>query len=856
MRAILSLISVLILISCQSKITPEVFNDTDFSNEEFESIEGDLLSDDDFELDGSDDFSDAEFEGEVSVNDENLDWSDDDFNLDSSDEFSLEGEDEFSDSELDVDVSSANNESLDWSDDDFEDFEDFSDFDSDKVSDDELDIDESFVGSNELDIEDEFLTNEDELDLGRDQISPDLSATLEEELDLDSEFESFDFNEDEFAVSDAGFEDELDDFDNLADELELDLDESISPIIPDTAIDDLSATSDFVAEIEDIGPIETQTTQKQDPFTALNKIVNMSYDSFVRGGSMILDFTNPPQYTVQFDQAAKQFFILVSNTTVEDQFKRPFYTKDFDQDFGAVSAFQEGTTARLAIQLRSTKQPFVYIEGNKMLISPDSSGNPMGPIAQNSLSGFDQEGRTSLVNSSTNMSSNNSGTPVSMSGSNEILGARTLEEFLLNNNKFYGKPISIQVKDEDIKDVIHFISDETGANIVLSGDVKGKLSLKLKQVPWDQALIMIMRTHKLGYVRSGNIIRITTLDSLRAESEDAKSMIDARKNLSPVQLKVFPLSYAKPDDLAKKIKDFLTPKTGQAMADDRTSSLIIQDTQDVLKGIQSLIAELDQPPTQVMIEGKIVEANKDFTQSIGLQWGFGGGSYEVSPQGGANNGPITSRPSIGVNSFPGNGGVLSTTGKTFGLGLLTGTLNLFGEIGALLNLAETENKARVISSPKVVTMNNEPAKIGQTNEILQVKTTVSDGITETTIERIPVEVSLEVTPQIASDASVLLQIKLLREFAGGNIRVGGQEARPKNTRTAETKVLVKNNHTAVVGGIYQSDATKSEAGVPRVRKIPLLGWLFRTEDVTKESNELMIFLTPRIVNNRLQQAKL
>jgi type IV pilus assembly protein PilQ len=421
--------------------------------------------------------------------------------------------------------------------------------------------------------------------------------------------------------------------------------------------------------------------------------------------------------------------------------------------------------------------------------------------------------------------------------SEKILSSQNLAEFLAGNTKFYGKKISIETNDMDVREALKFITDESGVNMVISDEVKGSLSLKLRQVPWDQALVMVMKARKLGYSRQGNVLRIAPIADLKQEEDDAAKVALARKGVEPLKVRMFPISYAKVDELEKKIKEFLTER-GKVIGDQRTNALVITDQEDSLARAAKLIKSLDIQPAQVLIEGKIVEAKESFMRNVGVNWG---GSGDVIKLANGKRGPVNMTPSFSVNP------TTKVGGGNFNFNVSVGTLDILGNLSASLALSETEEKVKVISSPRIMTLTNEKANISQSTEVPVKTITNQNGNITETFQFKPLKMSLEVTPQVTADASVIMNVTVNREFQGANLTSGGF---PVNSRSAQTKVLVKNGQTAVIGGIYQSDATEGNEGTPWIKDIPILGSLFKTATSRKEKIELVIFLTPRIVGQQ------
>lgn len=593
------------------------------------------------------------------------------------------------------------------------------------------------------------------------------------------------------------------------------------------------------APVEESVPVEDSFSpaQASSPTAVVTDIDFLANQS---GGTISIKTSSPAQYTTRYNEKTQQYVIELQNTQLSSAMKRPYIMKDFDTAFGAINAYQaEGSqVARIVVQLKTGGEPLVQQEGSALLVLPPTtaSSTPIAASGNGQPQGWEQS------------------YDVNAAAKEEALGARSLDEFLTGSGKFYGRPISIQINDADVRDVISFIADESGVNLVLGEDVDGKISLKLREVPWDQALVIVMKAKGLGYVRQGSVIRITKLGTLQAEAQLSKSIVDAQKVLAPLRVKVIPVSYATVTELEAQVKPFLTVERGKVVSDARTSSLIITDTAEVLEKVSRLVRELDIPPAQVMIEGKVVEAGETFGRVLGINWGWTGVQTQLANGGGVNGSPLNM--SLNFNSNPINSEQLrAISGGRMGLRI--GAFDFFGDLNAQLALAQSDSLVRIISSPRIVTMNKQPAEILQKGEVITINKTIdattgsSSQTATATATRTPVQLRLSVTPQVTNEGSVLLDVDVLREFAGA---VADQvtQARPVNSRSAKTKVMVPNGQTAVIGGIYQNDEQLNETGVPILKDIPVFGWLFKSKVESREKNELIIFLTPRILNAKEQ----
>lgn len=556
--------------------------------------------------------------------------------------------------------------------------------------------------------------------------------------------------------------------------------------------------------------LPTQQEIAAAPSAAPAHITDLKFKANETGGTVVVQGDRPLTFTTRVNPDLHQYIVEVDNAILPDRLKRSLNTRDIKGAVGAIDAYQNpgSTTARFVIQMRDgASEPAVQQEGNNLLIVAASG---QAPVANAEATDESPESK--------------------------ILPSQNLTEFLAGNAQFYGKKISIETNSMDIRDALNFITEESGVNMVLSDEVKGNVSLKLRQVPWDQALVVIMRARKLGYTRQGNVLRIAPLADLKAEEDDANKLAAARKTLEPLKVRMFPISYAKVDELEKKIKDFLGDR-GKAVGDLRTNALVVTDIEDNLDRIAKLIASLDTQPQQVLIEGKIVEAQEDFTRNIGVSWSSSGTNIKL---GNSSRGPVNMTPNFNVNPGKGSGG------QNLNFGLNIGTLDVFGSITAALALSETENKVKVLASPRIFTMSNEKADINQTTEVPIKQVTINGTSNQTSFQFKPLTLKLEVTPQVTSDGSVIMKVTVNRQFQGAIVdaQLGSFSV---NSREANTRVLVKNGQTAVIGGIYQSDATDNDTGVPWFREVPFVGWLFKTKNSTKSKSELLIFLTPRIM---------
>lgn len=599
---------------------------------------------------------------------------------------------------------------------------------------------------------------------------------------------------------------------------EFDLDNELLPPVAEPPVEQPVATT----KVDELDPFimpEPPIAQPATIQTAANvRIKSIQYKANDTGGAILIQADGPINFITRNNPDTQQLIVEIPGAVLPDRLKRPFNMRDIKGAFGSMDPYQEkgSNVARFVVQVRpNSSDPFVTVEGDTLLIVADKSQV------------------SSLTNTSVGAAKTVEGNLQNPSASSDrVLTSRTLQEFLTDNSKFYGKRISIETNSMAVRDALRFISEEGGVNMIIADNVTGNVSLKLRDIPWDQAFVIIMKSKDLGYIRQGNVLRIATLADLRREEDATIKLATDRIRIEPLVVKVFPINYAKVEDLATRIKEFLTDR-GKVVGDGRTNAIVVTDIQQSLDRVEQLIQNLDTQPPQVLIEGRIIEATDSFQRQIGINWGFSGNAYKV---GTSKDGDVNIRPSLQIN----NGNALSNN-----LGFTMGTLDIFGQLSANLTLAEVENKIRILSSPRIVTLSNEKATINQTIKRPYKSITTTAQTTTETITFQNLELVLDVTPQITSDASVIMSIKVKRDLVGEAVTVGGERA--IESREANTKVMVKNGQTSVIGGVYQNDSNDSVAGVPWLKDIPVLGSLFKFKDTSNRRTELMIFLTPRIV---------
>jgi len=419
--------------------------------------------------------------------------------------------------------------------------------------------------------------------------------------------------------------------------------------------------------------------------------------------------------------------------------------------------------------------------------------------------------------------------------------------------QYIGHLVTFDFFQADLRSVLRTFAEISSLNVVIDPAIpSGTVDVSLREVPWDQALEVILRSHQLGYVLENNVVRIAPLKVLAQEETDRQKLVEAQAMGG--QLKVFTktLSYARAGDVAKLLKDTrVITNRGSALVDERTNTLIINDLPEALVACESLIGILDRAEPQVEIEAKIVQTSTDSARALGVQWGVGG----RMSSGLANTAPIAFPAQSSVVGHTSglreavNGGAPGTAptavnlpapAATSGFGISMGTLTGSFNLDVALTALEKKGQGKILSQPKVMMQNNFEAEITQGVQI-PIQTVSNNTVTVTFKDA---ALTLKVKPQITASNTVMMSVSLENASPDYSRQVNGIP--PIDTQRAVTQVLVNDAETMVIGGIMKSQDTSSKDGVPGLSQIPLLGWLFRRDMMSTDLRELLIFITPRI----------
>jgi type IV pilus assembly protein PilQ len=419
--------------------------------------------------------------------------------------------------------------------------------------------------------------------------------------------------------------------------------------------------------------------------------------------------------------------------------------------------------------------------------------------------------------------------------------------------RYTGQPVSLDFQGADLRAVLRTFAEISGLNIVIDPTIQGTVDVALRDVPWDQALDIILRANRLGYVVDGTIVRIAPLMALQAEQEERRKLAEAQALSGELETVTKSLSYARAEELRPLLTATVLSQRGTIQTDARTNTLIITDLPERLARAQALLGTLDRPEPQVEIEARIVQTTREFSRILGVQWGFNARASQqlgnTLPLAFPNQGSITGRtgqaqgppvPDPGADAA--NTVVnLAAPGATSALGLALGSVNGAVNLDVALSALERQGQGRLLSTPRVSTQNNVEAEITQGVQI-PIQTVANNTVTVTFKDA---ALTLRVTPQITAADTVIMRISV--ENAAPDFSRSVNNIPPIDTQRALTQVLVSNGETTVIGGIYVSREQAADDRTPGLHRIPLLGWLFKRETLSDESRELLIFITPRIV---------
>lgn len=595
--------------------------------------------------------------------------------------------------------------------------------------------------------------------------------------------------------------------------------------------------------------------------TGLSDIVGLDFLPYENKSRVQIRSNSSLKYKVSSLDRDNQVVFDIQNATLAKILTRPLDTSEFPSAVKMISAYpskDNSDNVRVVIKLREsvkykisedTEQglsiDFPVPEGIAQIMAQKQDNTSSNDELSSQLSSFSYDA-FSLVGADNNLTP----PPSINSGDALVMYDNTPKA------RFTGRKISIDVREADIHNVFRMISNVSKLNIVTGEDVKGKVTLRLEGIPWDQVLAIVLKSKDLGAVRYGNIIRIAPYKQLKEERDAQIKEYTASRALAPLETLVLTVNYATASEMSEKIKSTLSER-GTVTIDERTNTMIIEDESQVLSRVSKLISHLDTQTPQVMIEARLVEVSTSFVHEVGIQWG---GQMNAT----ANNGTATGLyfPNWGVmtggqsttgtqvvarnNAGQPNWVVdLPSSGSTGSLALSLGSIADAINLDARLSAIETMGKGKVISAPKVTTLDNREATISQGSQIPYTSTSTTGG---TQVSFKDATLKLTVTPHITQDQRVFMKVSVNNDRPDFGQSINGQPSIAK--KEAKTEVLVKDGDTTVLGGVFSLSEDESFSGVPGAHKIPFLGWLFKSKKERMDRKELLVFITPRILNKK------
>jgi type IV pilus assembly protein PilQ len=427
--------------------------------------------------------------------------------------------------------------------------------------------------------------------------------------------------------------------------------------------------------------------------------------------------------------------------------------------------------------------------------------------------------------------------------------------------RFTGRRIDLDFKSADIHNILHLLADVGGVNVVTSDDVKGEVTIKMRDVPWDQALDVVLRQKQLGQVREGNLVRVAPLQVLEKELEQEIARQKQITEVLPTETRLIGVSYAEAKSLTDRVKDLLSPR-GKISVDERTNTLIVSDVGRNLALVEELVRNLDTQTSQVVIEARIVEARSTFVRQIGVQWGGAGFAdaahgnptglafpNNIGIGGGATDGkaPLEGLTSFGTGAQSPNFAVNMPapvgTGAGGAIGLTLGSVAGAFNLNLRLSAMESTGQVRILSSPRISTLDNTEASIEQGVSI-PISVVSAQGVQTVFVDA---QLKLMVKPHVTNEGTVMMEVKVTRNEPDF-VNTGARGDPTILKKEANTKMLVRDGDTAVIGGIYQRNSGVSYAKVPYLADVPVLGLLFRSRRENDDRTEFLVFITPRIAN--------
>lgn len=530
-------------------------------------------------------------------------------------------------------------------------------------------------------------------------------------------------------------------------------------------------------------------------------------------------------------KADKQILLDIKNAFADNKVLRGIDTSEFSGSAVYVSPYRKPGTKndiRFAIQLRDNVRSFIERRSNRIILHIE---NRFGVFT-----------RAKLKNAEEQDFSSEQVSEVKSDEKIHIPKSTSLDDILENLTqsgvkRYVGRKISINVNNLAYRELLKMIGDTSGFNIIIDNDINQlkPLTINLTNLPWDQVLDTIMDLGGLVAEKHGNILTIKTAKKAREEKQKELDEAKTTKTLEPLVTKIFPISYAEIGGIQTILNQYKTPNRGNITPDNRSQSLIVKDTVEVIERMKKIVEVLDTQTPQILIQAKVIEASENYTFRAGLNGN--GIQFGYDPFG-----------DVGTNAGSFQFSSITTEGAP---GLVNASITVFKRLTDLqfrLDLMESESRVKIISSPKIITENNKSAQI-QAQDTRNFITTQAgaSGVANSQITPVSATTSLNVTPKVTNEGSILMQVQVTK--SGFGPQTDPTQPPPTTTNSLNTNVMVDNGSTIVIGGIYSTNDSEVVSGIPFLKDLPIIGWLFRSAyNPVKNRSELVVFITPRIIN--------
>lgn len=625
------------------------------------------------------------------------------------------------------------------------------------------------------------------------------------------------------------------------------------------AEEQLAATLDSARESTSL----TRQWERERKLAGASTIKDVRFEDGPKGARVVVELDGPVVYDAS-SLTPNMTMLEIRDTDIPVGLERSLDTTSFHGPIDRITSFREGDDVKIVVASASAEPAKLELDGNRLIWTFPKvaareqtvaryEGEPreVEDAVEDEIPEEPRAAKRTEVVSLAGTKVSGFSTPPVMAARPTNVGSRT---------RWRGERIDIELQDAPIKDVLLLFSDIGRVNIIAGPEVQGTVTMKLSSVPWDQALDIILRSLQLGMVQEGNVIRVATQAELEEEQRKAIEQANAQVQLKPLETRLVPLSYATVDDMLPKVQSVLSSR-GTVTPDTRTNTLIVMDVAENIALAESLVRQLDSQTPQVLIEARIVEARTNWLRQLGIQWGLdftaspgtgnptgllfpnsvgigGGSGSNLSPVRGLILPGAAANPHYAVD-LPATVGTGTGGALGFSFGSLSGNLNT----NLRLSAAEEEGEVRIISAPKIVTLDNTEAQIEQGVQI-PISQVSAQGVNTRYVNA---TLGLQVTPHVTNEGAVLLEVQVQKNEADF-VNTGARGDPTILTKSAESQLLITDGDTAVIGGIYTRNQAVNFSQVPWFADIPIFGWFFKNKVERDDRSEMLIFLTPRIVN--------